>query len=214
MGLFDFWLSPSEKFEKKIESIFYNVKTIGSYYKSADATQNAAALMLALISVTKMTFEKRPYQKQFNLSDDDYETIVLKVLLKFCRKHITNFDNALFEALKQDIESDGKKHHSEESQFEDYKLLYFYGGKDDDLRPDLSMADVLVNAQDRRFRLDPPAVRVEKISVGQRPDLVEKYHVRVFPYFCLVDKNGDVVRTWSSELTGTQVNNYLNENLK
>ncbi|MDD6015856.1 MAG: hypothetical protein PUC18_06125 [Prevotellaceae bacterium] len=97
-----------------------------------------------------------------------------------------------------------------------YKLLYFYGGPNDDLATVYwgnSYATELVELQNERFRNDPPSVPIEMVHVGERKDLIEKYDVRVFPFFILVDKKGYVLQKWGNGLTGTVVNNYIKKNL-
>lgn len=110
-----------------------------------------------------------------------------------------------------------KKHEKKKIQpLSQYKLLYFYGGPDDDLATAYwgnSYANELVMLQNERFRNDPPPVPIEMIHVGKRKDMAEKYVIRVFPFFILVDKNGRVLQKWSNGLTGTVVNNYIKKNL-
>lgn len=93
-----------------------------------------------------------------------------------------------------------------------FKLLYFYGSADDDLGKEImgwSMADILTHAQNERFRLDPPSIPVESVDVGKRKDLVDKYHVMTFPSFFLINKNGEVLKEWRGQLTGTAINDYI-----
>ena len=93
-----------------------------------------------------------------------------------------------------------------------FTLLYFYGSADDDLGTKImgwSMADILTSAQNERFRLDPPSIPVESVDVGKRKDLVDKYHVRTFPSFFLVNQKGEVLQKWNGELTGTTINKYI-----
>ena len=90
-----------------------------------------------------------------------------------------------------------KKHEKKKIQpLSQYKLLYFYGGPDDDLAT-AYWGNSYANM----------------IHVGKRKDMAEKYDIRVFPFFILVDKNGRVLQKWSNGLTGTVVNNYIKKNL-
>lgn len=97
-----------------------------------------------------------------------------------------------------------------------FRLLYFYGSNKDDLASKLfgkSLADVLVSKQNERFRVNPPSIPVDMIDIGNNKYLVNKYHVQAFPSFYLVNEDGEVLKEWRGELTGKEIDNYI-QNLK
>ena len=212
MGLFDYFLSPSKRCEKVVYKQLDDVAKAAKLGASEtlndskeDEKLQTAMIMTLMMSAIQALKQDRNLQMRFNLSESEYEEIVLKVSYRINRKYIPNWDNHIRDALIRKIKP--------KSQF---KLLYFYGTPNDDLATTLfgkSLANKLVSEQDERFRIDPPSIPVERVSVGERTDLVEKYNVRSFPSFYLIDEKEQVINVWKGELTGTDIDNYI-KNIK
>lgn len=62
-----------------------------------------------------------------------------------------------------------------------------------------------------RLANDPPSVQVEHINLNEREDLVEKYNIRCWPTLVLIDEQGNSIKEFRGQVSGSMINNYIDK---
>lgn len=101
MSLFDFFLSPEEKFEKSVTKTFESGIYLATHDPSGNNFTSDARVLNALKVLYDATLESEKLFKESNMSKDEYKNFVLKIMDKVGRKHISNWDKIIGNDIRQ-----------------------------------------------------------------------------------------------------------------
>lgn len=92
MSLFDFFLSPEERFEKNVTKAFESVIYLACHDAAGNNFTTDDRVLYAIKVAYEATLESEKLFNESGMSKNEYDSFVKKVMDKVGRKHIRNWD--------------------------------------------------------------------------------------------------------------------------